>query len=105
MESNVHNVKREISHVSFDLWVQPNRTFSQIAGLFTSTSVDPLSPKAEYNLAAFIGTNYDEDKCHERYDRCKLDRTVIGTAIGKITKKKKGMRAQPASADDFLSGE
>ena len=63
----------------------------QISSLFETSkvSIDPLSPKAEYDLAAFVGTNFDAQKCAERYHKCDLDRTVIGTALGKIKKKQK----------------
>ena len=63
----------------------------QISSLFETSKVaiDPLSPKAEYDLAAFVGTNFDAEKCAERYHKCDLDRTVIGTALGKIAKKQK----------------
>ena len=52
-------------------------------------SIDPLSPRAEYDLAAFIGTNFDADKCAERYHQCSLERSVIGTGLRKIAKKQK----------------
>ncbi len=42
-----------------------------IANLFTaSTTIDPLSAKAEYDLAAFVGANYDKAVCARRYAHC-----------------------------------
>ena len=63
----------------------------QISSLFETSkvSIDPLSPRAEYDLAAFIGTNFDADKCAERYHQCSLERSVIGTGLRKIAKKQK----------------
>lgn len=56
-----------------------------ISGLFDgSTTIDPLSAKSEYDLAAFIGVNYNKETCAKRYHRCKLDRKTIVQALGKI---------------------
>ena len=76
-----------------------NRIPLQISSLFETSkvSIDPLSPKAEYDLAAFVGTNFDAQKCAERYHECDLDRTVIGTALGKIAKKQKEKAPQKKS--------
>ena len=61
-------------------------------------SIDPLSPKAEYDLAAFVGNTFDAKKCAERYEKCHLDRAVIGTALGKIAKKAKEAPAEKKKA-------
>ena len=43
---------------------------SLISAMFEqSTTIDPLSAKAEYDLAAFIGANYDKAVCARRYHR------------------------------------
>lgn len=56
-----------------------------ISGLFgDSNTIDPLSAKAEYDLAAFVGANYDKAVCARRYHRCESNRKIIGQALKKI---------------------
>lgn len=56
-----------------------------IAGLFGANSViDPASPKAEYDLAAYLGSStHSKTACARRYHRCPMDRKTIGQAMEK----------------------
>lgn len=64
---------------------QRNVEESLIAGLFDPTAtIDPLSPKSEYDLAAYVGANYNKETCARRYPRCTYDRLTIQQALGKI---------------------
>ena len=66
-----------------------NRTAEEtlIANLFDdSTTIDPLSAKAEYDLASFIGANYDKVVCARRYHRCELNRKTIVQGLSKLGK-------------------
>ncbi len=59
---------------------------SIISALFDNVSgaIDPLSAKAEYDIAAFIGDNFDKAVCQRRYHRCTYDRKVIIQALKKL---------------------
>ncbi len=59
-----------------------------ISSLFDSSAatIDPLSAKAEYDIAAFIGDNYDKLVCARRYHRCQYERKVILQALKKLEK-------------------
>lgn len=61
-----------------------------IGNLFDeSTTIDPLSAKAEYDLAAFIGANYDKAVCARRYHRCELNRRTIVQGLQKLGRDEK----------------
>jgi len=69
-----------------------------ISNLFeTSTTIDPLSAKAEYDLAAFIGDNYSKEVCARRYHRCTYDRKVIISALQKLEKQEENQAQQQQS--------
>ena len=71
---------------------------SLISAMFEqSTTIDPLSAKAEYDLAAFIGANYDKAVCARRYHRCQYDRKTIMQAISKI---ERAEQAKEAAAEE-----
>ena len=56
-----------------------------IAGLFgDNTVIDPASPKAEYDLAAYLGASTQSKiACARRYHKCPVDRKTIGQALEK----------------------
>jgi hypothetical protein len=56
-----------------------------IAGLFGDNAViDPASPKAEYDLAAYLGASTrSKIACARRYHKCPMDRKTIGQALEK----------------------
>jgi hypothetical protein len=59
-----------------------------IAGLFgESSTIDPASAKAEYDLAAYLGqATKSKVACARRYSRCPLDRKTISQALAKMTR-------------------
>ena len=56
-----------------------------MAGLFGEQNViDPASPKAEYDLAAYLGASTrSKIACARRYHTCPMDRKTIGQALEK----------------------
>ena len=56
-----------------------------MAGLFGEQNViDPASPKAEYDLAAYLGASTrSKIACARRYHKCPMDRKTIGQALEK----------------------
>jgi hypothetical protein len=56
-----------------------------MAGLFGEQNViDPASPKAEYDLAAYLGSSTrSKIACARRYHKCPMDRKTIGQALEK----------------------
>jgi hypothetical protein len=56
-----------------------------IAGLFGENNViDPASSKAEYDLAAYLGSSTQSKiACARRYHKCPMDRKTIGQALEK----------------------
>lgn len=56
-----------------------------MAGLFGDNNViDPASPKAEYDLAAYLGSStHSKIACARRYHKCPMDRKTIGQALEK----------------------
>ncbi|XP_040566055.1 uncharacterized protein [Lepeophtheirus salmonis] len=55
---------------------------AMIATLFGDASLDPVSPKAEYDLAAYLGqTTRSKHACARRYKRCPVDRKTISQAF------------------------
>jgi len=60
-----------------------------IAGLFgESSTIDPASAKAEYDLAAYLGqATKSKVACARRYSRCPLDRKTISQALAKMARK------------------
>eukprot|EP00096_Caligus_rogercresseyi_P009443 TRINITY_DN3214_c0_g1_i1.p1 TRINITY_DN3214_c0_g1~~TRINITY_DN3214_c0_g1_i1.p1 ORF type:complete len:189 (+),score=57.61 TRINITY_DN3214_c0_g1_i1:46-612(+) len=55
-----------------------------VATLFGDEPLDPTSPKAEYDLAAFLGqTTRSKNVCARRYQRCPVDRKTISQAFAK----------------------
>ena len=56
-----------------------------IAGLFGDNNViDPASSKAEYDLAAYLGSStHSKIACARRYHKCPIDRKTIGQALEK----------------------
>ena len=50
------------------------------------TAIDPLSSKAEYDLAAFVGNNYNKETCARRYHKCSYDRQTILQGLRKLEK-------------------
>jgi len=62
---------------------------NMIATLFgESSTIDPGSPKAEYDLAAYLGqaTN-SKMACARRYANCPIDRKTISQALAKMARK------------------
>jgi len=62
---------------------------NMIATLFgESSTIDPGSPKAEYDLAAYLGqaTN-SKVACARRYARCPIDRKTISQALAKMARR------------------
>merc|ERR1739844_627697 len=59
-----------------------------IAGLFgESSTIDPASPKAEFDLAAYLGqATGSKMACARRYNRCPLDRKTISQALAKMAR-------------------
>jgi len=59
-----------------------------IATLFgESSTIDPASPKAEYDLAAYLGqATGSKVACARRYNRCPLDRKTISQALAKMAR-------------------
>lgn len=59
-----------------------------IAGLFgESSTIDPASAKAEYDLAAYLGqATKSKVACARRYSRCPLDRKTISQALAKMAR-------------------
>jgi len=59
-----------------------------IAGLFgESSTIDPASAKAEYDLAAYLGqATRSKVACARRYSRCPLDRKTISQALAKMAR-------------------
>jgi len=59
-----------------------------IAGLFgESSTIDPASAKAEYDLAAYLGqATRSKTACARRYSRCPLDRKTISQALAKMAR-------------------
>jgi hypothetical protein len=59
-----------------------------IAGLFgESSTIDPASAKAEYDLAAYLGqATRSKVACARRYNRCPLDRKTISQALAKMAR-------------------
>lgn len=59
-----------------------------IAGLFgESSTIDPASAKAEYDLAAYLGqAARSKVACARRYSRCPLDRKTISQALAKMAR-------------------
>lgn len=52
-----------------------------------SATIDPLSYKAEYDIASYIGRVYESDAvCRQRYNKCPHDRKTILQALAKIEK-------------------
>ena len=68
---------------------------SLIATMFeASSTIDPLSAKAEYDLAAFVGANYDKAVCARRYHRCSYDRKTIMQAIRKLEREEESQQTE-----------
>lgn len=64
-----------------------------IAGLFGDSPLDPSKAKAEYDLAATLGsTTRSKSACVKRYHKCPLDRVTILQGIEK--QKKAALAAQ-----------
>jgi hypothetical protein len=62
---------------------------NMIATLFgESSTIDPGSPKAEYDLAAYLGqaTN-SKVACARRYQNCPIDRKTISQALAKMARR------------------
>jgi hypothetical protein len=60
---------------------------NMIASLFgESSTIDPATAKAEYDLAAYLGQATDKVACARRYARCPLDRKTIAQALAKMTR-------------------
>merc|ERR1711936_544217 len=59
-----------------------------IANLFgESSTIDPASAKAEYDLAAYLGqATGSKVACARRYSRCPLDRKTISQALAKMAR-------------------
>jgi len=59
-----------------------------IATLFgESSTIDPASPKAEFDLAAYLGqATGSKVACARRYSRCPLDRKTISQALAKMAR-------------------
>merc|ERR1711997_540298 len=59
-----------------------------IATLFgESSTIDPASPKAEFDLAAYLGqATGSKMACARRYNRCPLDRKTISQALAKLAR-------------------
>merc|ERR1711981_400080 len=59
-----------------------------IATLFgESSTIDPASPKAEFDLAAYLGqATGSKMACARRYNRCPLDRKTISQALAKMAR-------------------
>jgi len=59
-----------------------------IATLFgESSTIDPASPKAEFDLAAYLGqATQSKVACARRYSRCPLDRKTISQALAKMAR-------------------
>jgi len=59
-----------------------------IATLFgESSTIDPASPKAEFDLAAYLGqATGSKVACARRYNRCPLDRKTISQALAKMAR-------------------
>jgi hypothetical protein len=59
-----------------------------IATLFgESSTIDPASPKAEFDLAAYLGqATRSKVACARRYSRCPLDRKTISQALAKMAR-------------------
>jgi len=61
---------------------------NMIATLFgESSTIDPASAKAEYDLAAYLGqATGSKVACARRYTRCPLDRKTISQALAKMAR-------------------
>ena len=59
-----------------------------IATLFgESSTIDPASAKAEYDLAAYLGqATGSKVACARRYTQCPLDRKTISQALAKMAR-------------------
>merc|ERR1712025_121314 len=59
-----------------------------IATLFgESATIDPASPKAEYDLAAYLGqATGSKVACARRYAQCPMDRKTISQALAKMAR-------------------
>ena len=61
---------------------------SIIANLFgedDAAVVDPTSPKAEFDLAAYLGqASRSKFACARRYNKCPINRTTLIQALGKL---------------------
>merc|ERR1712038_105697 len=59
-----------------------------IATLFgESSTIDPASAKAEYDLAAYLGqATSSKVACARRYSRCPIDRKTISQALAKMAR-------------------
>jgi len=59
-----------------------------IATLFgENATIDPASPKAEYDLAAYLGqATGSKVACARRYSRCPMDRKTISQALAKMAR-------------------
>merc|ERR1712012_1387081 len=59
-----------------------------IATLFgENATIDPASPKAEYDLAAYLGqATSSKVACARRYSRCPMDRKTISQALAKMAR-------------------
>lgn len=59
-----------------------------IATLFgENATIDPASPKAEYDLAAYLGqATGSKTACARRYAQCPMDRKTISQALAKMAR-------------------
>merc|ERR1712150_443045 len=59
-----------------------------ISTLFGETAtIDPASPKAEYDLAAYLGqATGSKTACARRYTQCPMDRKTISQALAKMAR-------------------
>lgn len=59
-----------------------------ISTLFGETAtIDPASPKAEYDLAAYLGqATGSKTACARRYAQCPMDRKTISQALAKMAR-------------------
>jgi len=62
---------------------------NMIATLFgESSTIDPGSPKAEYDLAAYLGqATHSKVACARRYANCPIDRKTISQALAKMARR------------------
>lgn len=72
----------------FELFQERTPEEGIIAGLFgESSTIDPASAKAEYDLAAYLGqATKSKVACARRYSRCPLDRKTISQALAKMAR-------------------